>query len=414
VRDRSGLVDMCTRAAFAFALATTALLGGCTGGRGSGRTTYGTVASRIENADTNRAAGLGAVTYEVYWDRLQPFSDRFSLSQFDRARDDLATFRDAGMQIVLDLGLQYPPSWAFTTQNSRYVNQYGDAYTDDLPGSNGLNAVFNQQVRDLQAAYVDRVFEELGSDFYAVRLGWGYYGELSYPGHTYADRVNAYWAFDDVAQGLAPGLSMTLMPNPVPGWIPRTESQDHASAREFLSWYLDALTDYQNWQIATVRRHFDGQLAVLYPSWGVRPGQLEPAIATDLSGLSPPEQNGELQRGHDFARHIASLEDRKVIAYTTWLDASPSFGNETGDNPAGWSPAHYLAQLAEERRPALQVWGENTGSGTVDDMQLCFNRLDDYGLKGLFWAFESQLYATANDYASIDDYATLIDARASR
>ncbi len=82
-----------------------------------------------------------------------------------------------------------------------------------------------------------------------------------------------------------------------------------------------------------------------------------------------------------------------------------------GRIPVGWSPVHFLASLAEERGQALEVWGENTGWGSVDEMALCFDRLDTYALSGLFWAFEEQLYG-GGTYATLDDYAALIAARA--
>ena len=386
---------------------------GCAGS--SSGPIYGTIASRPENAATAYAAGLRAVTYEVYWDRLQPERDRFSDQQFEQARRDLAAFREAGMQIVLSLGVQYPPGWAFDTPHSRYVNQYGEPYVGDEPGANGLNAVFSQQVRDLQAAYVARAFAELGDDFYALRLGWGYYGELSFPSHQYGDRINTYWGFDDLALGKAEGLAVTLLPNPVPDWKPGEPSADHAAAKQFSAWYLDAMTDYQNWQIATVREHYDGRLAVLYPSWGLRPGQLEAATGKELSGFTAAEQNGEIQRGHDFARHVAALPGRErrnagIVVYTTWLDASPTFGDDASSDPTVWSPVHYLAQLAVEHRPTLEVWGENTGWGAAEAMQLCFDRATAYGLTGLFWAFEEQLYDGGGDYASLHDYSQQIRA----
>ncbi len=386
---------------------------GCAGS--SGEPIYGTIASRPGNAGAVYAAGLRAVTYEVYWDRLQPEPDRFDDGQFEQARRDLAAFREAGVQIVLSLGVQYPPGWAFDTPHSRYVNQYGEAFVAGEPGANGLNAVFSQPVRDLQAAYVARAFTELGDDFYAVRLGWGHYGELSFPSHQYGDRINTYWGFDDLALGKAEGLAVTLSPNPVPDWKPGEPSADHAAAHQFATWYLDAMTNYQNWQIATVREHFGGRIAVLYPSWGLRPGQLEVAIAKDLSGFTAAEQNGEIQRGHDFARHVAALpgDARRsdgIVVYTTWLDASPTFGDDTSSDPASWSPVHYLAQHAADHKPALEIWGENTGWGSVKAMQLCFDRVRTYGLTGLFWAFEEQLFDSASDYASLDDYAVQIGA----
>ncbi len=376
----------------------------------TGGVLYGTVASRPENAAALHAAGLQAVTYEVYWDRLQPARDAYDEAQLERARLDLATFREAGMEVVLSLGLQYPPAWAFEVPHSRYVNQYGEAYVGDEPGANGLNAVFNQEIRDLQATYVAWTLEALGRDAYAVRLGWCYYGELSYPIHRYGDRVNVYWGFDDPALGRAAGLPATLTPNPVPDWRPGEPSTGHASAQQFADWYLGAMTDYQNWQVVTVRAHYDGRLAVLYPSWGVRPGQLEAAVARDLSGFTPAEQNGEIQRGHDFARHVHSLTDRQTVVYTTWVDAADAIVDDAGVDRAGWSPVHYLAQLAEEHRLNLEVWGENTGWGTSEQMRLSFERVQAFGLTGLFWAFEEQLLDPGGRWATLGDYQALIEA----
>ncbi len=34
-----------------------------------------------------------------------------------------------GDQVILDIGLQYPPSWVFSYANSRFVNQYGDSFS---------------------------------------------------------------------------------------------------------------------------------------------------------------------------------------------------------------------------------------------------------------------------------------------
>ena len=44
--------------------------------------------------------------------------------------------------------------------------------------------------------------------------------------------------------------------------------------RSFLTWYLDALSEFQNWQVSSVRRYFAGPIAVLYASWGMRGGRL--------------------------------------------------------------------------------------------------------------------------------------------
>lgn len=92
-------------------------------------------------------------------------------------------------------------------------------------------------------------------------------------------------------------------------------------AGKFLSWYLNSLAIYQNWQIASLRlAGFPGRVAVLYPSWGMRAGDFERAVATNLAGTSSPEINGEVQRGYDARRQIAALKDPNVVVYGTWAE----------------------------------------------------------------------------------------------
>ena len=305
--------------------------------------------------------------------------------------------------------MQYPPPWLFDLPHSRFVNQFGDAYDLPQPGKQRGNAVFNQAIRDRQAAYVTRIFADLGQDFFAVRLGWGYYGELNLPLHKFNGHVNCYWAFDALAQGKAQGLPAGIPPCPRPGWVPGTRAShrgDHRAAAQFMAWYCDALKDWQDWQVATVRKSYAGRLAILYPSWGLRPGGLAAAVAHDLDGATSPEINGETQLALDFARLVKSIRDPQVLVYTTWIDANPPGTDDAGGNPARWSPARYLASLADAHSLHLSKWGENTGRGDLAAMELSVRRMRDNGMIGLMWAFESDLYD--GKYATLDDFARLI------
>ena len=60
----------------------------------------------------------------------------------------------------------------------------------------------------------------------------------------------------------------------MPGWRPGDPSP-RGEARKFLGWYLDMLTRYQNWQVRALRRSYDGPVAMLYASWGMRPGDFD-------------------------------------------------------------------------------------------------------------------------------------------
>ncbi|MDQ3815263.1 MAG: beta-galactosidase [Armatimonadota bacterium] len=375
------------------------------------RCVFGALQNDPRRIEQNYQAGLRLAVLELAWSRYEPREGVFNAGYIAQQKQRLQTFRAGGMQMVLDFGVQYPPAWLLEMPDSRYVNQYGDAFVDTTPGKNIGNMVFNRALRDRQAAYMRRVFTDFGTDFFAVRLGGGWYSELNYPPHRFKERQNCYWAFDALAQGQKPGLPEGVRPCPVPAWIPGMPSDPHPddkhrAARRFIDWYLDSLKNYHDWQIATARRSYAGRLAMLYPSWGIRPGQLEAAIAVDLNGTTSPEKNGEIQRGFDFARFIAGIQDRGVVVYCTWLDANPRFSNENSPDPARWSPVHYLASLAQAHPLHLAVWGENTGQNDDAAMRLCFTRMKAYDLIGVMWAFEHQLYD--GKHASLDLFAKLI------
>jgi hypothetical protein len=257
---------------------------------------------------------------------------------------------------------------------------------------NVANAVFNREIRRFQATYLEHVFKELGTEFFAVRLGGGWFGELNFPPHKFKGRSNCYWAFDEIAQGKREGLPDGMKTCPVPGWIPGAEPCDPDSARLFAEWYLESLGNYHDWQIATARRWFSGRLMMLYPSWGIRPGQLDTAVAGGLSGNTPTELNGEIQRGCDFARFVGGIHDAGVILNCTWADANPSFGNDNGPDPVGWSPLHYLASLGRKHSPRLELSAENTGGGGESVVSLCAERLRRHNVDVFLWAFEADLF----------------------
>lgn len=352
----------------------------------------GVLQPRPEFSPQLAAAGVSLVVLGVSWERFEPAAGHPDPDCVRRLRDELAAYRRAGLQVVLDPGFQYPPAWLFRIPDSRYRNQYGGLFTDRGSGMNVANSVFNAAVRDRQADHLRNLFRELGTGFFAVRLGGGWFNELNYPPPRWEERDNGYWAFDPLAQGEKPGLPAGIAACPVPGWKPGDASPGHASARRFLDWYLACLHNYHDWQIATVRRHYAGPLMMMYPSWGIRPGQLEPAVDGDLSGLTSPEKNGELQRGFDFARFIGGIRDPRVWVHCTWLDANPAWSDETSSDPARWSPVHYLSALARSHTPPLSVSAENTGGGGPEVLRLCAERSRTFALDSLFWAFAPDLF----------------------
>jgi hypothetical protein len=348
-----------------------------------------------EHLAAERTIGIQAKVFRFSWRNFAPTETTISQSYVTRKLTELADLRQAGFKVILDLGFHDTPAWIHQNYpDSRYVNQYGDAYSANGEIDSGdANLVFNPALRQAAATYIQAVFATLGTDFVAVRLGGGRWGELTYPPATYASHSNVYWGFDAGAQ------SQSL----VPGWVPG-QAAPQGQDRIFLAWYHDALVDFQNWQITTVRQSYAGALMMLYPSWGIRPGQIDLALATHLNGSTSAEINGEIQRGFDFARQIAAITDPNVIVTTTWLDADMSA--DSRNDPRYWSPVKYLASLANAHPLGLRLYGENTGQGSAATMEMTAGQMHRYSLLGMAWYREEEFFT--GTYATLTDYQTVI------
>jgi hypothetical protein len=339
-------------------------------------------------------AGVTMLTLELAWKRYEPERGRFDERYVAEQRSRLASFCSAGFDVVLDAGLHYVPSWVFALDaDAYYVNQYGDrfapAQTEDLVP----NGVFDPEVRRAQAAYLARVRADFCDCFYAVRVGAGQAGEVTYPSAVYNGHGNSFWAFDGHAQATSP----------VPGWRPGQPGE--SEARQFWDYYVGGLVAYQNWLLAAYRSHFSGWLEPLYPGWGLRPGQAEWAVAGLLSGATPAEQDGLTSVGTDFSSLVRGLTDRRVIVYGSALDKP-----DRATTAAGKSPIRYLQELAAAQH--LPVAGENSGIGqSADVMRVCVRRARSLPLAGMMWLAESQLAPPRPPAASLDDYRRLIRSR---
>ncbi|HZG67453.1 MAG TPA: hypothetical protein VEZ12_11965 [Herpetosiphonaceae bacterium] len=355
-----------------------------------------------QHLEEERAAGVGAKVWSLSWREYFPEDGVVDRSYLQHKHAELTALRQEGFAVILSLGFHDTPRWVHSAgDNTYYVNQYGDRYNSEEGAADrsDANLVFNRTLRPLVAAYVRQVFAEFGGDFAAVRLGGGRFGELTYPSAEYNGKENSYWAFDASA----------LAQSPVPEWRPGDPSPNGEAGR-FLSWYHSALTEFQTWQITMLREHYDGAIMLLYPSWGIRPGDVERAIAQDLDGSTAAERNGEIQRGYDFAAHISAIGDPDVIVTTTWLDADAS--RDGGTDQRYWSPVKYLARLAADHPLRLAVFGENTGHGDREEMEHAAAQAQLYGLRGMAWFNAEELWS--GRYATLDDYRLIIQRTSLR
>ena len=359
---------------------------------------FGVIGNDTTRLTEEREAGVEAKLFYLSWREFYPQEGVKDAAYIAAKKEELQYLREAGFEIILLLGYQDNPLWVHLNYpDSYYVDQHGEQYAATDSFDNGqANLVFNQELRGLVSSYMRDVISEFGTDFYAVRLGGGRYGELTYPPTDWNGKTNRYWAYDRNARASSP----------VPSWIPGNPSPN-GEAAEFLDWYLDSLVDYQNWQIHALREAgYDGKIMMLYPSWGIRPGQIEEAVATDLDGTTSAEKNGEIQRGYDFARQVRAIEDPKVVPTTTWLEADVDAVADNWPDPRYWSPVHYLSSLAEKHPLDLELYGENGGQDSREAMELSAYRMRRYGLMGMCWYNESELFS--GQYATLKDYERVI------
>lgn len=351
---------------------------------------FGVLEPTPDHAGALAAAGVSVVHLPMSWRAFEPSQGAVSTSYLADVRARYAAYRAAGLRVVLDLGVQYPPSWVFDLPGgTRWVDQYGEVFSGGL-GDDVPDAVWNADVRAAVGRYIARVGTELSDlTFAAVRVGGGPYGELRLPEPTYLGHSDAWWAFGPAA----------MRANPVPDWRPG--QLDSAKASAFLDWYLQSVADFLSWQLDAYRSAFPAtQLQVLQPSWGVRPGEVAAAADGSLSGDSRGERRQTLQQGLDWARQIAVVAAHPgTVVSSTWMDAP-----DQGTDAVHESPLRYLVRIATPY--GVGVMGENTGHGDLATMQLSVARTRELHLVGMLWMREPDMYGS--QYASLDDYAALI------
>jgi hypothetical protein len=323
--------------------------------------------------------GVRVVMLELSWAAAEPAEGEFDAAYLSAARARGDRFRAEGFKVVLSFGLQHAPGWLLSRPNARFVNQNGLQYLDHRVA----DLVFDVALRPLAERYTEKVFAELGTDFYAVRVGGGPNGELSYPGskRVQGRSENEYWAFSPAAAAS----------NPVPDWRPCEPSPQHEAER-FLTWYLKSLVAFQGWQVDTVRRFYPGTIAVLYPSWGVYGGDIQAAIADNLCGGTAAQRSGDLQRGYDHAQQIAALPAAGVAVWATWVDNAEVLQR--------------LATLARARQ--LPLMGENSGGDGSATMRKAVAEARRIGLTAFLWVRAPEAYCFCQGYASIDEYTKAI------
>jgi len=378
----------------------------------SGQYLFGTLLTDANRSTGEAAAGVKVVQLELSWKNYEPTEGTFNSTYINQMRQRLATMRAAGLKVVLGAGLQYPPGWAFAYPNSRYVNQYGAT-------SGELNLTFNATLRTKAARYLARIDADFDLDsFWAVRVGAGGNIETLYPSHT-ADGAhsNAYWAYDPAAQASSP----------FPGWKPGQttfagRSFTTADVRTWYDWYVGALVDGVDWQLATYRSlGFSGFLQVLLPGQGTRPLDYARGINTYLDGSA--DGNRTMSRGAAWDRVLGGIADkRNVVAYVSSMADGSGWNDvcQSGDSGVAltssaiglWSAARWTSYLAD--RYGLAKNGENPGANDTNSygtamLDSAAAQMRSCGFQGLMWAHDINLYSSTSGI-TLADYSRVIRA----
>lgn len=324
------------------------------------------------SAQLNAISGskISRVTVSAAWDLIEPSHNVYSTTAGNVLAAEIGSLRSRGLQVVLDLGLQYPPAWVFALPGpTRFVDQFGDQWhgttSEDSP-----NLVFNNNVRLAAAAYIAHVAAVVGvGNVASIRVGGLLSGELRYPPNVYNGHSDLIWDYDTVAQFYAP----------VKGWKPGLGTATQTTSA--LTYYYNSLAGFETWLMRTVAAHFPTvNQQVMFPSWGIRPGQTQAAATSGMKNQTLAEKNGTISAGLDWPTQVKAMATTGLNAtvYTTWLDA-PSQGTSVTQVP----PVDYLASLAATY--GLPVAGENTGRGGATALAESMDRVQKDHLVGMMY-----------------------------
>ena len=388
---------------------------------------WGLLASTCSASDiaANRAAGIGLVEVEAYWDRYLPTAAGVVNSDYAAdLRRRVTACLDAGFHVVLGTGTQYPPSWVRGLAGAALVDQRGKSPT---PGA--VDTVFSAAVRSAEDDYLTRLVAGLpATRLDGVRIGTSTAGEIGFPGPNEAGDgfLQSWWAFGAAPQQ-GTGLATGTPRSPMPGWIPGRTTWNgttvtSAMARNWFLWYSRSLVYGLKGQVDALRAAgYTGAVHLPSPGKGVLPADLTTASNALLNGAG--DRDGSLGRGLNYVDQfpvlagnvsgplvvdLTGVDDATAVTARALNpardqcatgDATASVA--TGTEVASWSNLRFAR--AQAARAGLAAVGENPGppaaqtGGTAssDPEAAQVRRSPAYArgcaLAGFFLAFESVL-----------------------
>ncbi len=165
-------------------------------------------------------AGIRLKNVYLRWRLFEPTQGQINADYLMEKKEEIRRFREKGFSVVLRINPFPVPEWLFTTSNQpakRLKNQYGVEWVPEAFGNtpDSMASIWDSNYRTHFQHYLEAVFAELGTNFHAVYLTIGQYGEVAYPIHDYdpnkpgdrpewkedyAGNENCYWAWDAAAR----------------------------------------------------------------------------------------------------------------------------------------------------------------------------------------------------------------------
>jgi hypothetical protein len=400
--------------------------------------------------EAERAAGIDTVVLDLSWVRYLPEPHVVNQTYVREIQAQVDACREAGMRIVLSVGLQYPPNWVRHLPSGTFVNEAGTS-----PRSGEVDLVFSAAVRTAVAQLYRRIAADIGFDgIHAVRLGTNLTGEFGYPRPEAGDdtRRNSYWAFSRAAQ-TGSGLADGQVPSPMPGWYPGTSAWrgrhvQEQQVREWFSWYATSLVHAVRWQAEMLRTAgFRGDFHIPVAGRGVLPTDFDAAAAARLDGRNNPDDALELGLFYPEQFSLIAQYDQwlrsnsagsAVYIDFTGIDDDTAVRARRLDPPQdactaedvaaavaghglhGWSAQKWV--IANARRYGLSVVGEIPGrpdapftggspdsDSLADQLRRGARYAKDCGLQLFLFAFEDDLFS-GTPQVSLEDYQREIAA----
>jgi hypothetical protein len=386
---------------------------------------FGTLQSETSHASRDYNAGVRLATVDLSWASYEPRDGVFDANYISQMKIKISELKNAGFQVSLGVDLHYAPQWVLNLHNANYINQFGNS-------TKGPNVVFSQTIRNKAEVYIKRIMQDLGTEFYSVRIGFAPdAGEMLYPTATDSQgNSNCYWAYDTNAQGTGKDLPSGMSHTPFPGWKPGQTTYNGrafttAQVDQWYQWYIKSLVQTGDWEQATFKAAgFTRYFAWLLPGSGIRPFDYTREVNNYLgAGVNNTDRNYDTTvatRAPVWNKVIDYIADKRnvQIQISSIADAS---GNPwaNGCQPtdkqvtitdkaiANWSSSRWITYNAD--RWGLRKTGENPGPhDSVSVMNAAANIMATCHLDAWYYAHDFSLYDGTAGAATINHYANVI------